>query len=154
MAVTKVLARDWKLEIQKEPSTWVAIKGLNTLSFSNSKNDTDTTDFNSEGATEHMVTSRSQEISAEGFYLVDKKEKTRDEGQGLVEALAEKIGPESLGQFRITNPAGTAKTFMASANIGDIGGGNDDATSWGVTLTVSGKMSEALAMAVAEAKSK
>ena len=43
---------------------------------------------------------------------------------------------------------------MASANIGDIGGGNDDATSWGVTLTVSGKMSEASSSAVAEVKSK
>ena len=147
MAVTKVLARDWKLEILKAPSTYVKIKGLNTLSFSNSKNDTDTTDFDSEGATEHMVTSRSQEISGEGFYLVDRTTKSRDEGQKLVEALAEKIGPESLGEFRLTNPAGTVKTFLASANIGDIGGGNDDATTWGVTLTVSGKMTDAEVLA-------
>lgn len=154
MAVTKVLARDWKLEILKSGNSYARIKGLNTLSFSNSKNDTDTTDFESEGATEHLVTSRSQEISCEGFYLVDKTTKTRDEGQGLVEALAEKIGPESLGQFRITNPAGTSKLFTASANIGDVGGGNDDATTWGVTLTVSGKMSDATPTNVAEAKSK
>lgn len=142
MAVTKVLARDWVLEI-KSGSGYTRIKGLSTLSFSNSKNDTDTTDFESQGATEHLVTSRSQEISAEGFYLVDKTTKKRDEGQQAVESLAELIGPESLGEFRLTSPAGTMKTFFASANIGDIGGGNDDATSWGVTLTVSGKMSDA-----------
>ena len=153
MAVTKVLARDWTLEILKAPSTYVKIKGLNTLSFSNSKNDTDTTDFDSEGATEHMVTSRSQEISGEGFYLVDRTTKARDEGQKLVEALAEKIGPETLGEFRLTNPAGTTKTFLASANIGDVGGGNDDATTWGVTLTVSGKMTEPEAL-TASVKSK
>lgn len=147
MAVTKVLARDWVLEI-KNSSGYTRIKGLNTLSFSNSKNDTDTTDFDSQGATEHLVTSRSQEISAEGFYLVDKTTKKRDEGQQAVEALAELIGPESLGEFRLTSPAGTMKTFLASANIGDIGGGNDDATTWGVTLTVSGKMSDASTLTV------
>ena len=57
MAVTKVLARDWVLEI-KSGSGYTRIKGLSTLSFSNSKNDTDTTDFESQGATEHLVTSR------------------------------------------------------------------------------------------------
>ena len=157
MAVTKVLARNWKLEIQKSGNSYVAIKGLNTLSFSRSKSDTDTTDFDSNGHTEHMVTSRSQEISAEGYYLVDTINGTRDEGQKLVEALAELTGASSLGTFRLTNPAGKARVFQASANIGDIGGGNDDATSWGVTLTVSGAMGEetTATMAVeAEAKTK
>lgn len=140
MAVTKVLARGWKLEIAGTDDTFTQIKGLASISFSNGKNDTDTTDFDSEGVQEHIVASRSQEISAEGFYLVDKKTGNRDEGQEAVETLAEQIGPESIGQFKITSPAGKAKLFNASANIGDVGGGNDDATSWGVTLTVSGKM--------------
>lgn len=146
MAVTKVLARDWTLEINTGTigsPVWTEVNCLTSLTFSNSKNDVDTTCFGSAGEMEHLVSSRSREISAEGFYLEDISTGDRDAGQDACETLAGEFGTDSLGQFRITSPGGTTKTFMASANIADVGGGNDDATSWGVTLTVSGSVTVA-----------
>jgi len=142
MAATKVLARGWVLSINTGTyavPVWTEVKGINTLTFSNSKNDADTTDFNSDGDMEHMVASRSREIAVEGFYLEDISTGDRDAGQEACETLAELTGNTSLGDFKLVSPAANGKRFYASANIGDVGGGNDDPTSWGVTLTISGK---------------
>ena len=66
----------------------------------------------------------------------------RDEGQEAVDALCTKIGSDSIAQFRKTSPGGTVETFYASAEMADVGGGNNDTTSWGVTLTISGKVAQ------------
>lgn len=142
MAVTKVLARDWVASINTGTyvsPVWTEIKGLNTLTFSNGKNDAETTDFNSEGFEEHIVASRNAELGIEGLFLEDPSDGSRDPGQEAVEALAELMGNDSLGDFKLVSPGGTGKRFYASAQIGDVGGGNDDATSWSATLTRSGQ---------------
>ena len=144
MAVVKVLARDWTLEINNgtyaSPSWINATCGLNTFTFSNTKNDADTTDFCSEGWMEHIVASRSMELTGEGFYLEDESTGDRNQGQELIETLANQMGNASLGDFRLTSPGGNSRRFYASANIADVGGGNDDPTSWGFTLTISGQI--------------
>jgi hypothetical protein len=144
--ITKVLARGWKLEIEVDPdgtgvqpAVWTPIKGLTSFGFSNGNSEVDTTDFESEGSEEHMIASRNKNMSLEGHYLEDKVTKDRDAGQEAVEALAELIGPESLGKFRLTSPAGTVTSFTASANVGEIGGGNNDSTKWSAALKISGK---------------
>ena len=38
------------------------------------------------------------------------------------------------------NSGGTTKTFKASVNLSDLGGGNDDPMPWGAELTVSGEV--------------
>lgn len=143
MAVVKVLARDWTIEINKGTfgtPIWVnATCGLNTFTFSNTKNDADTTDFCSEGYLEHMVASRTSEIVGEGFYLEDESTGDRAEGQELIETLAEEVGNSSLGDFKLTSPGGNIRRFFASSMIADVGGGNDDPTAWGFTLMISGK---------------
>jgi hypothetical protein len=141
MAAVKVLARGWKAEIQNPGnSQYVEIKGLNSLTFDSEKNDADTTDFDSQGNNEHLVASRGKSLSVEGFYLEDQTTKARDAGQLLVEALADGMGEDSLGNFRLTSPAGTVRYFVASANVTGIGGGNDDPTAWSAELAVSGPM--------------
>ena len=143
MAITKVLARGWTLEVNtgtEEEPEFTPIGGINTFTFSNSKNDADITDFDSEGYMEHIVASRSFEISMEGFYLEDLATGDRDAGQEKVEEYGNLVGEDSLRTYRLTTPGGTVKTFLASTNIGDQGGGNDDPTSWGATLTVSGQI--------------
>lgn len=142
MAVKKVLARDWVASINTGTyvsPVWVEIKGLSTLTFSNGKNDADTTDFNSDGWEEHIVASRNAELAIEGMYLEDPSDGSRDPGQEAVETLSETMGNDSLGDFKLVSPGGTGKRFYASAQIGDVGGGNDDPTSWGATLTRSGQ---------------
>jgi hypothetical protein len=140
MAVTKVLARKWKVEIGTQIATpvYTVVKGLNTLTFSSDKEDTETTDFDNDGRPEHVVSQRSNELSIEGFYLEDAATKGRDPGQQAVEAAGNAIGLTSLYPIRVTSPGGTIKTFQASVTVGDVGGGNNDATSWGATFTVSG----------------
>jgi hypothetical protein len=142
MPITKVLARKWKAEIGTQIATpvYTVINGLTTLTFSNDKEDVDTTDFTSDGRVEHMVASRSAEVSIEGFMLEDTSNKGRDPGQQAVEAAGNAIGASSLYPIRITTPGGTVKTFQASVTIGDMGGGNNDASSWGATFVVSGSI--------------
>lgn len=146
MAKTKILARNWTLEVDKDPiqavptgtPVWVAIGGINTFSTSNDKEDTDTTDFDDAGYASHIVASRSNEITLEGFYIEDSADGTRDEGQQVIEDYAELIGPSAIGGFRLTSPGGKVRQFRASFGIGDVGGGVNDSTSWGATVTPSG----------------
>jgi hypothetical protein len=142
MAVTKVLARGWTLEIQN-PDTlaWVVVNGLKSFGFDSEDNKADTTTFDDDGWNSHLVASRGRKIGCEGYYLEDQVTKARDAGQVLVEDYNEVIGPDSLGYFRLTSPAGTVRYFHASVSLGGVGGGNDDPTGWNATLTTSGAAS-------------
>lgn len=147
MAKMKVLARNWLIELNTDPlattptgtAVWTKVGGINTFTLSNDKEDSDTTDFDSEGYAEHLVAGRSNEISFEGFFLEDPANGARDAGQEAVEKYAELVGAEAMGQLRITSPGGKVKTYNGSFAVGDVGGGNNDPTSWGATYTVSGK---------------
>jgi hypothetical protein len=143
MAKMKILARNWAIEVNtgtEEIPAWTKVGGINTFTLSNDKEDSDTTDFDSEGYAEHMVAGRSNEISFEGFYLEDPLDGSRDVGQEYIETMSEKVGPEAMGKMRITPPSGkNGKIYTGSFGTGDVGGGNNDPTSWGATLTVSGK---------------
>src|SRR5690606_6852407 len=132
LAVTKILARDIVVEIQTNPvgPVYAEIGGLTSLSLSPTKNDADTTDFNSGGRLEHIVASRGMGITLEGQRLEDPATGSRDPGQEAVETLADAIGAASLGDFRITSPGGKTWTFKASADVTPMGGGNDDPSSW------------------------
>lgn len=141
MAKLKVLARNWKIEVDTSGTatpTWTKVGGVNTFTLSNDKTDTDTTDFDSGGFDEHMVAGRSNAISFEGFFLEDATG-VRDAGQAYIETKAEAVGPGAMAKLRITSPGGKAKQYNGSFSVGDVGGGNNDSTSWGANFTVSGK---------------
>ena len=142
MAIVKVLARGWKVEVGNgaNPETFIEIKGLKSLGFDNEKTDADTTSFDEDGAKSHIVASRGSKLSLEGNFLEDQTNGSRDPGQQAVEDLAELIGPASLGNFRLTSPGGKMRNFIASANVSGIGGGTDDPTGWKADITVSGKI--------------
>jgi len=137
---TKILARGFVFEIETDtPGTFQKIGGVNSFSWDPAKNDVDTTDFDSNGETEHMVSSRSRTLTIEGFRKEDQTDGARDAGQELVEAHATQIGPASLRNFRYYHTVSRkGKLFKASANVTGPGGGNDDAAGWSAELTVSG----------------
>lgn len=139
MPKVKVLARDYKIYIESKDKTFQQIGGIESLTLSFDAEDVETTDFDTNGYQTHLIASRSQEIEIEGSYIVDPQTGDRDAGQQLVEDLAEKVGYESLGKFRIMNPAGKVTEFLASVTLGDQGGGLKDKAGWGATLKVSGK---------------
>jgi hypothetical protein len=142
MAKLKVLARNWTIEVNTGTvalPVWTKVGGINTFTLSNDKEDADTTDFDSDGYSEHIVAGRSNEITFEGFFLEDPADGTRDLGQQEIEDLAVLVGTEATGQTKITSPGGKAKIYTGSFGVGDVGGGNNDPTAWGATMTVSGK---------------
>lgn len=148
MAVTKVLARDWKIGVKTgEDATtsepiFTEVKGLNTLTFASSKSDSESTTFDTNGWNEHIVASRGRSLSLAGYYLVDPATGTRDAGQNAVDTLGEQIGPSSLELFELTSPAGAKTRFYASSNPAERGGGVEGNTSWGAELTVSGQVTK------------
>lgn len=135
MAVVKVLAKDWKLKIGE-----VEVLGIESFTFASSKTDADTKTFDSDGWDEHIVAGRGKTLTVEGKYYEDPLTGARDPGQQAIEEAAELIGLDSLVDFTLISPGGTTRTFKASVNLGDIGGGNNDPTSWGCSLTISGKV--------------
>jgi hypothetical protein len=140
MAVTKFLARDLTIEIAPSGSggEYIPIKGLNTLTHSPTSTDAETTDFDSNGRSEHMKAERGDSWTLAGFALEDVLTGTRDPGQAAVEALAQEVGLDSLGAFRITSPGGNAIDFQASAEVTLAGGGNNDPAAWQAVIRVSG----------------
>lgn len=150
MAATKYSARDVEFEIEDyaNPGTWVAIAptGINTFSHSSEYETTDTTTFGSEGRAESQVMQEGKGFSLEGFRLRDSVTGALDAGQALVETQAARLGDESLTGFRYAHKDDTSWTVWADAHyqLGDQGGGNNDKTSWSVTVTRSGASTTAV----------
>jgi len=139
MALRKILAREMTIEVEDvTPGSWLSIGGIRTLQPASSKSDADTGDFDSEGWAEHIVAERGATLTLNGQYLEDPEDGDRDPGQERVEALARLIGADSLGTFRISTPGGLVRTFEASVSVEGPGGGQNDASVWNATLTVSG----------------
>lgn len=141
MAVTKVNARDWTVEINTGTEgvpTWVQIGGLTSFTVENSEAETDDTTFDSAGIEEQVVMQRGKQLSIEGKFLEDEADGSRNAGQAAVEAAADDVGEASKKQYRFTSPGGTIETAKFTTRLGSIGGGNNDRTSWAATLKRSG----------------
>lgn len=134
----EILARGFTFTIDG-----TAIGGINSFSIGSDKADADTTKFSNQGHRSHLPASRGKTVTLSGLYQEDPDTGARDAGQAAVELLAEKVGYDGMAEFVITSPGGNTKTFDASAKMADLGGGNDDPTSWGVELTVDGEVTDA-----------
>lgn len=143
MALVKILARHLSPELNTGTvalPVWTPIGGLNSLTFSTTKTDTDDTDFDSDGWAEHKVAQRANSISFAGFYKEDPVTGDRDAGQEALIALADAVGYDSLKQFRITTPGGNVTVYDVSARVdAPAGGGLNDNSGFNGELTVSGK---------------
>lgn len=141
MAVTKVLARDYIFELNtgtSETPSWVEINGVNSWSDTPQAVDADTTTFDEGGRQSHLKASRGNEFGLQGLILLDEADASRDPGQEAAETWADQIGPASLKEFRITDPAGGTYTMLASATVTRGGGGNDDPSAWNLAVKCSG----------------
>lgn len=139
----KILARDLVSALNTgttELPVWTPIGGLNSLTFSTEKTDTDDTDFDSGGNAEHKVAQRARSISLEGFYKEDPATGALDAGQEALVALGDAVGYDSLKTFRVTTPGGNVTEYDVSANVtSPSGGGLNDNSGMTAELTVSGK---------------
>jgi hypothetical protein len=149
MPYTKYDSRGCEFEIEGpgSPGTWTAIAptGITTHTISRDSSNVDTTTYGSAGATEQQIMQRGMTLKLEGFRLVDPDTGDLDPGQALVEALADAVSDDSLGSIRFAGPGATEWTvWTATAELGDIGGGNNDKESWSVTFTRSGASTTAV----------
>lgn len=142
MTATKYDARGVQFEIESNtPGTWVAIgpTAINTFTKSTSYQTTDTTTYGSAGQHEEQNMEIAKTLKLEGFRLIDPDTGALDPGQALVEALSEGLSDASLGSIRFAGAAETEwEVWTATAQMGDMGGGNNDKVSWSVTFTRSG----------------
>lgn len=141
MALEKVNARDWVTNINtgtEAVPVWTQIAGINNFVINRGTEKTPTTDFDSGGTAEHHAMERSKTLGLEGRRLEDPADGSLDPGQEAVETLADAVGVASLKQFQFISPGGTIRTAKFSAEMGGIGGGNNDKTSWGCTIERSG----------------
>lgn len=141
MPVVRVLAREWTIQVKNSSSVFVDVGGINTFTFGGGKTDADTTGFDSEGWAEHLVVQRGRTLTIGGFFLEDSVG-ARDPGQAVIDGLASKIGAEAIGDFKLTTPGGKVWEFSGSVEPADVGGGTNDVTSWGATITVTGQVSK------------
>lgn len=141
MAVTKFLARDLTIEIEDpdDVGSFVNVGGVHSLTHSPSTAKANTSDFNSNGRSEHLVAERGETWTIAGFALEDVATGQQDEGQQLCEQLGRERGPASIGVFRITSPGGNAIVFDASVEVTIHGGGNNDAAAWQAVIEVTGE---------------
>ncbi len=139
----KVPARDFPLYVNTgtyEAPDWVEIGGLESLNFTKSPTNADTTTRDTNGYKTSLKTLDELAVSASGFMMIDPDDGTRDEGQEFVEGLDRQFGSDNVGEFKIDLPSGTPMvTFYASVSIDSMaGGGVGDAADWKVTLTNNG----------------
>lgn len=143
MPATKINVRDWTIEIQSKDATpvWTAIGNLKNMTIGRTSVNVDLTDGDSAGMEETQIMQRGKTLTFEGSFLEDASG-TRDAGQDLVEDAAGAVGDDSHYGFRVTTPAGTVETWAdAVFEVSDVGGGHNDKTSWGFTVTRSGASS-------------
>src|ERR1051325_1524943 len=105
MALQKYNARDVDFQIEDflVPGTWITIGGLNTFSRGHEEETTDTTTFASQGQAESQKMQIGKQLTLEGPRLRDSITAAGDPGQAKVEALAERLGEDSLGRMRFSH---------------------------------------------------
>ena len=143
MAVNKIRAAGYKFEVAEvaelAAAVWNPLKGLNTFTISSDDADTDVSTFEDAGYKSALVVTRGYGFSCEGFTLENETTGSRDAGQEFVELKAEEVGQAAFMMVRVTSPGGTKKVYTGSPKLSDIGGGQEDAASWGFELMVNGK---------------
>lgn len=135
----EILARDYVFEVDPNGgSAFTVIGGIDTFKLTSDETDADRTVFTDNGFPRHWVAARGNGLTLNGKRLQNPDTGSRDAGQAAAETLAGAVAYESLGTFKATDPGGVSKTFEASCKLADIGGGNNDTTSWGLEIKVSG----------------
>lgn len=141
MAVTKVLARDWTVEVDDGTGTYLTVNSLDQITFAGNKNDTDVTDFDSAGWEEHLVSQRGRTLTLQGNWLEDPSTGTLDAGLQRLLDLNDLVGAAAASSFRMTSPGGNVKTFSATVNFGQgPDGATNDQGKWQAEVKVSGQV--------------
>ena len=138
---SKILARDFLYEIESSDGQYTPIRGLTDVSTSPTKNDADTTDYDTGGWVSHLVASRGYALTLSGQRVEDPYTGERDPGQEAVEVAALSTGYDSMVGFRVSSRVNdmTYIEGQVSIEITPLGGGNDAPAAWDATVTFDGE---------------
>lgn len=127
------------VSIKTGATTWTVIDGVDTVTPNPSSKDADTTMFSNAGWQSSMVVSRGLEVKVSGKAVWDKTTHEKDPGQAAVEALANALGSDAEGEFRIALPGDKAIQFTADVKDAFIfaSAGAEDVAKWECQLKVS-----------------
>jgi hypothetical protein len=146
MADEQVLMQDTDVHINTGTvgvPVWTQVHGVTGVTHAPSTNRVDTKNFDSGGRETHKVTRRGDTFTISAQRLEDVDDGSRDAGQEAVEAIAQEVGTAAEAQFKLTSPGGNTLTFMASAQVTQIGGNTDDVSTWEAELVVTGDITYA-----------
>ncbi|PBC80110.1 hypothetical protein BX265_4946 [Streptomyces sp. TLI_235] len=142
MATSKIAARDWIFQVPiGSGPTWTAVKGLSSFSpnFGDKVQETETTDFDSAGQFEQVVMQRGGSIKLEGLRRIDKATGLADPGQGYLDALAQGLADNSVGQIRFRHTTEVQwRVWSVTAKAAEQGGDTNAMSKWGMEITRTG----------------
>lgn len=145
MAERKIPARDIIVQVQAADNvTWLGIGGLNSVKVNPGAQEkaTDTTTYDSAGQYEEVKLQRGASMKLDGLMLKDNLTGVQNAGQLRCEVLggSAAVGYASLGAVRFRHPADAVWRVWAQAtfSLAEQGGGNNDVTTWSVTVMRSG----------------
>lgn len=151
MTQRKIPARDLIVQVSDGAAspTWLGIAALNkvTVNPGDQEQAVDITTFDSLGLYEEIKLQRGASLKLEGFIHKDHLTGVQDPGQARCEVLGAALGYASQGAIRLRHPADTVWRVWNAAtfSLADQGGGNNDVTSWQVTVMRSGASTTATA---------
>ncbi|MFI6443827.1 phage tail tube protein [Kitasatospora sp. NPDC050543] len=142
MATKKIEARGYILQVAVGGGpTWTPVAGLKTLTYNPGDKDshTESTDFDSNGQYEEVVLQRGGSLKLEGTRRVDAATGIADPGQAALDALAQGLADNSVGQIRFRYRTEVQwRNWYVTAKAAEQGGGTNDLGKWGVELTRTG----------------
>ena len=145
MTQRKINARDIIVEISDGAAspTYLTVENLATVTVNLSENEetVDTTDYDSDGAYEQEIMQRGASLALEGQAKKDHLTGALQPGRARVEAMAGEtaLGSDSIAAIRFRHPMDTQwKVWNCTVSLTEQGGGPNDKTSWGATITKSG----------------
>lgn len=143
MAVDEVLMQDVTAEINTGTigvPVWTAIARITDISHAPTKTTVDTKNYDSAGRHEHKVVRRGDSFTITAQRAEDPDDGSRDAGQEAVETAGQAIGDNAEKQYRLTSPGGNTLTFLATAQVTELGGGTDAISTWQAVLEVTGSV--------------
>lgn len=140
MAQEKIPAEGWTFEIDTDGvPTWVAIENVKSHSWSPTKRDADTTDYDSGGWEEHYASRRGLSLTIEVNLTEDDGDGALPTGQQAALDLAQATGLSSKKPLRVTSPGGRTLTGDASADMRPGDGREGDNTTTQIVFKFSGQ---------------
>lgn len=143
----QINARDYIFEVSEDPNAgtpvWAAIGGLESFDLNPSEGEesTETTTFSSQGVHESQAMQRGASCQVSGKIV--RNGAVQDAGQAAADNLAVLVGEASLGGFRFRHVDDTDwVVWTAWVSKANVGGGNNDKSTWGATFTRSGAATE------------